>query len=146
MPLILFKQKIVLHWGNADHKMIFTTVKDTALYSANVALDDTAPRMLRIAGDQISPREIRTAVSDISGKKYRLIRAGGPGMLSTIIKITRSISPAENELYPAWQGMQYMRNMIDEKSNLKQTDNERYSDMRWTTIRDVLTTFHSSKI
>lgn len=145
MPLILFKQKIVLYWGNADHKMIFTTVKDTALYTANVALDDTAPRMLRIAGDQISPREIRTAVSEISGKKYRLIRAGGPGMLSTIIKITRKISPAENELYPAWQGMQYMRNMIDERSILKQTDNQRYSDMRWTTIRDVLLHFIQAK-
>lgn len=145
MPLILFKQKIVLYWGNADHKMIFTSVKDTARYTANVALDDASPRMLKIAGDQISPREIRTAVSEISGEKFRLIRAGGPGMLSTIIKITRKISPSENELYPAWQGMQYMRNMIDERSILKQTDNLRYSDMRWTTIRDVLTTFYSGK-
>ena len=145
MPLILFKQKIVLYWGNADHKMIFTTVKDTARYTANVALDDTAPRMLRIAGDQISPREIRTAVSEISGEKYRLIRAGGPGMLSTIIKITRKISPAKNELYPAWQGMQYMRNMIDERSTLKQTDNLRYAEIRWTTIRDVLASFISNK-
>lgn len=145
MPLILFKQKIVLYWGNADHKMIFTTVKDTALYTANVALDDTASRKLRIAGDQISPREIRTVVSEISGKKIRLIRAGGPGMLSAIIKITRKISPAENELYPAWQGMQYMRNMIDERSILRQTDNQRYADFRWTTIRDVLTTFYSNQ-
>jgi nucleoside-diphosphate-sugar epimerase len=145
MPLILFKQKIVLYWGNADHKMIFTTVKDTARYTANVALDDSAPRKLRIAGDQISPREIRKSVSEISGEKFRLIRAGGPGMLSTIIKITRKISPAENELYPAWQGMQYMRNMIDERAILKQTDNQRYADMHWTTIRDVLTTFYSSK-
>jgi hypothetical protein len=145
MPLILFKQKMVLYWGNADHKMIFTTVKDTANYTANVALDDSAPRVLRIAGDQISPREIRTTVSEISGLKYRLIRAGGPGMLSGIIKITRKISPAENELYPAWQGMQYMRNMIDERSILKQTDNLRYADMRWTTIRDVLFTFLSKK-
>jgi len=97
------------------------------------------------AGDQISPREIRTAVSEISGEKYRLIRAGGPGMLSTIIKISRKISPAENDLYPTWQGMQYMRNMIDERSILKQIDNLRYSDMRWTTIRDVLSSFLSSK-
>jgi len=145
MPLILFKQKMVLYWGDRDHKLIFTTVKDTASYTANVALDDSAPRTLRIAGDQISPREIRTIVSEISGEKFRLIRAGGPGMLSTIIKITRKLSPAENELYPAWQGMQYMRNMIDERSALKQTDNLRYPDMHWTTIRDVLFKFVSNK-
>jgi uncharacterized protein YbjT (DUF2867 family) len=145
MPLILFKQKIVLYWGDPDHKLIFTTVKDTASYTANVALDDSAPRILRIAGDQISPLEIRTIVSEISGEKFRLIRAGGPGMLSTIIKITRKLSPAENELYPAWQGMQYMRNMIDERSTLKQTDNLRYPDMHWTTIRDVLVPFITNK-
>jgi nucleoside-diphosphate-sugar epimerase len=145
MPLILFKQKIVLYWGDPDHKLIFTSVKDTASFTANVALDDSSPGILRIAGDQISPREIRTIVSELSGDKYRLIRAGGPGMLSTIIKITRKFSPAENELYPAWQGMQYMRNMIDARSLLKHTDNQRYSDMSWTTIRDVLTTFLSGK-
>ncbi|MGA2823424.1 MAG: NmrA family NAD(P)-binding protein [Bacteroidales bacterium] len=27
MPLILFKQKLVMYWGNADHRMVFTTVE-----------------------------------------------------------------------------------------------------------------------
>ena len=144
MPLILFKTKLVLYWGNADHRMGFTTMDDTAAYTANVALDPSTPRFLRIAGDQISPREIKAIVSEVTGEKFRLFRAGGQGLLSNIIKIARKIAPGEKELYPAWQGMQYMRNMIDERSKLNMLDNNRYPDMHWTTVRDVLSTHQKS--
>lgn len=138
MPLILFKQKIVLYWGNADHRMAFTTMDDTAAFIANVALDPSTPRFLRIAGDQLSPREIKAVVIEVTGKKFHLFRAGGLRMLSTLINIARKVAPGEKKLYPAWQGMQYMRNMIDERANLNLVDNERYPNMRWTTVKDVL--------
>ena len=138
MPLILFKRKLVLYWGNADHRMCFTTIADTASYTASAALDPSAPRFLRIAGDQLSPREIQKVATEVSGEKFRLFRTGGLGMLSALIKIARTLAPAENEIFPAWQGMQYMRNMIDERAKLNQVDNERYPDMHWTTVRDVL--------
>lgn len=138
MPLILFKQRLVLYWGNADHRMSFTTMDDTAAFTANAALDPSTPRFLRIAGDQLSPREIQTVVSEVTGKKYRLFHAGSLGMLSMIIKIARKVAPGEQELYPAWQGMQYMCNMIDERSKLDMLDNNRYPAMHWMTVRDVL--------
>jgi NmrA-like family len=144
MPLILFKQKRVLYWGNADHKMGFTTINDTATYTAHAALDNATPRFLRIAGDQLSPREIRIIITEISGEKFQLFRAGGPGLLSTIIKIARILAPGKTELYPAWQGMQYMRNMIDERSNLPVLDNDRYPGIKWTTVKDVLIDHHAS--
>jgi len=142
MPLILFKQKLVLYWGNADHRMGFTTMDDTAAFTANAALDSTTPRFLRIAGDQISAREIKAVVSEVTGKKFHLFRAGSLGMLSTVMKIARTIAPGETELYPAWQGMQYMRNMIDERSKLDTLDNDRYPNMHWTTVKDVLSAHH----
>jgi nucleoside-diphosphate-sugar epimerase len=138
MPLILFKQKLVLYWGNSDQRLGFTTIDDTAEFTANAALEPSTPRYLRIAGDQISAREIRAAVMEITGNKFRLFRAGGPGMLSTIIKIARTLHPGEKELYPAWQGMQYMRNMIDARSNIDKLDNDRYPHMHWTTVKDFL--------
>jgi NmrA-like family len=138
MPLILFKQKRILYWGNADHQMGFTTINDTATYTAHAALDATTPRFLRIAGDLVSPREISTIMTQISGEKFRLFRAGGRGLLSTIIKIARTISPGKTELYPAWQGMQYMRNMIDERSDLPVLDNDRYPFIYWATVKDLL--------
>jgi nucleoside-diphosphate-sugar epimerase len=144
MPIILFKPKLVLYWGTADHRWDFTTMDDTAAYTANAALDSSTPRFLRIAGDQINPREIKAIVSEVTGQKFRLLRAGGPGLLSMITKIARKIAPGERELYPAWQGMQYMRNMIDERSKIDILDNNRYPDIHWTTVRDVLTTHQSS--
>ncbi|HEY9165504.1 MAG TPA: hypothetical protein VIS48_05030 [Candidatus Kryptonia bacterium] len=74
----------------------------------------------------------------MTAKKFRLFRAGGLGMLGTLIKVARTVTPAEKELFPAWQGMQYMRNMFDGRAKLEPLDNDRYPNMRWTTVRDVL--------
>ncbi len=138
MPLILFKQKLVLYWGHADHPMNFTTVADTAAYTANAALDPDTPRFLHIAGDQKTPREIRAIVTAVTGHKYRLLRAGGSWLLGVLIKITKKLAPGPGELYPPWQGMQYMHNMVDNRANLNISDRDRYPDMKWTNIQDLL--------
>jgi nucleoside-diphosphate-sugar epimerase len=138
MPLILFKQKRVLYWGDADQRMDFTTIDDTAAYTATAALDPSAPRYLRIAGDQLSARELAALVSEVTGEQFRLWRAGGLRMLGVLIRIARTVAPGNNELYPVWQGMQYMRNMFDGRAKLEPLDNDRYPGFSWTTIRDVL--------
>ena len=138
MPLILFKLKRVLYWGDSDQRLDFTTIDDTAAFTASAALDPSTPRFLRIAGDQLSARELTALVSEVTGKKFRLFRAGGLGMLGTLIKVARMVASGEKELYPAWQGMQYMRDMFDGRAKLEPLDNDRYPGMRWTTARDVL--------
>ncbi len=138
IPMILFDRKLVLYWGDADHKMGFTTVQDTALFTAHAAMDASTPRYLSISGDQISPREIRDIMKTVSGQKFRLLRAGGLGLLSILIKIAKLFSSGNDELYPAWQGMQYMRNMMDDRANLKTIDNGRYPAIKWTTVKDLL--------
>jgi uncharacterized protein YbjT (DUF2867 family) len=138
IPMILFKQKWVMHWGDADHKMGFTTIADIAAFTANAALDDSTPRYLCIAGEEISPKEIRNVVNEVTGEKFRLIRAGGLGLFSFMIRMTRFFAAGENDLYPPWQGMQYMRNMIDARINLSAADNNRYPSVRWTKVKDVL--------
>lgn len=141
MPMIFFKKKIIMFWGKADHPIGFTTVADVATYTAHVALDSSAPRSLWIAGDQPSPRDLQAVMANITGKNFRLIRAGGQGLLNTIIKIIRRISPGEDELYPAWQGMQYLSFMIDERSKLERLDNNRYPGMKWTKASDLLAAY-----
>ena len=59
-------------------------------------------------------------------------------MHGAIIKSTRKLSQGEKELYPAWQGMQYMHNMIDERSQIDRLDNHRYPKIKWTSIKEVL--------
>lgn len=143
MPLIIFKQKLILYWGSADYRWGFTTIDNTAEYTANVALDTATPRYLRIAGDLINPNEVKSVASEVTGEKFRMFSPGGKGLLGIIIKIARKLSPAENELYPAWQGMQYMHNMIDERSKIEKLDNDRYPQMKWTTVKDVLTSYRA---
>ena len=69
MPLILFKLKRVLYWGDADQRMDFTTIDDTATFTASAVLDPSTPRFLRIAGDQLSARELAGVASDVTGKE-----------------------------------------------------------------------------
>jgi nucleoside-diphosphate-sugar epimerase len=144
MPLILFRLKRVLYWGNADQRMDFTTMDDAAVFTARAALDPSTPRFLRIAGDQLSARELTAVVSEVTGRKFQLFRAGGLRMLDVLIRVARVASPGEQKLYPAWQGMQYMRNMFDGRAKLEPLDNDRYPGIRWKTARDVLASGHFS--
>ena len=143
MPLIVFKLRRVIYWGNADQRMDFTTIQDTAEFTARAALDPAAPRFLRIAGDELSARELAAVVSEVTGRKFRLLRAGSLSTLGTIIKVARRLAPADKDIFPPWQGMQYMRNMFDGQAKHAPLDNDRYPDMRWTTARDVLAAHHA---
>jgi len=138
MPMILFKQKMILYWGDAGYRWGFTTMDNTAQYTAKVAVDSSTPRYLRVAGDLINPLEMRVVASEISGQQFRLFRPGGKSLLGIIIKLARKLAPGEKELYPAWQGMQYMHNIIDKRSKIAKLDNDRYPEIQWTTVKDVL--------
>lgn len=137
-PIVLHKRHRVLYWGDADQKLDFTTKDDVADYLARVALDDATPRFLRIAGASVSPRELAGIMTDLTGQKFGLWRAGGLGLLSAVIKVARTVSPRSDAVFPAWQGMQYLRDMASGRGKLEPLDNERYGVRLWTTARDVL--------
>ncbi len=59
-------------------------------------------------------------------------------MLRVLIRIMPAIAPGEEELYPAWQGMQYVHNTFDGRAKLEPIDHHRYPGIRWTTAQDVL--------
>ncbi len=141
IPMIIFKKKLVLHWGNANHKMYFTKISDVANYTAQVALDVTTPRYVYIAGDYISASQIREVVSEVYGSRFKLIRTGGQGLLGFIIKMTKFFSPGKTALYPAWQGMQYMHNMIDNRASNNKWDTTKYNNVQYTTVKDLITSY-----
>ena len=138
MPLIMFKQKRVLCWGNPDQVMEFTTTHNVAEFTAEVALDDDSPRYLRIAGDRLSCNQFAELLTRLTGKKYKIFRPGGIKLLNILIKITRFFSPSKKDLYPAWQGMQYMRDMMEGRIIFQKYDNDRYSNIKWTSIKQFL--------
>ncbi len=139
MPLILYRFKRILCWGDPAVKMDLTTTFNVAEFTARAALDDdAAPKVLRIAGDTVSATDVKEIVSEITGANFRVFRAGSISLLNIIIKIARFFAPAKNELYPAWQGMQYMRDMMEGRAELNSHDNDRYPDMRWTSVAEFL--------
>jgi uncharacterized protein YbjT (DUF2867 family) len=136
-PVILFGLKRVAYWGNDNQLLDFTTIENTAVFTAAAALDPTAPRYLRIAGDTMSAQGLKEAASEVTGKAFKLLRAGDLSRLDKLIKITRTLLPKREEVFPPWQGMQYLRNMFSGKSKLEPLDNDRYPQMQWTTVRKV---------
>lgn len=144
--MILDKQKWSLYWGSPDQSLDFTTMGDTAEFTANVALDDAAPRFLRIAGDQITPRQMVKVVSEITGIEFSLFKAGGIGLINIIIKAMKFFSPSKNDLYPIWQGMQYMRDMMEGRVKINSYDNNRYDGMTWTSVRELVLVDEATKI
>jgi nucleoside-diphosphate-sugar epimerase len=137
-PVILFGLKRVVYWGATEQLLDFTTIENTAEYTARAALDDATPRYLRIAGDVINVRGLRNAASEATGKEFHLLRAGGLGGLQTMIKITRALLPKKKEVFPPWQGMQYLHNMFTGLPKLAPLDNNRYPGIHWTSVREVL--------
>ncbi len=137
-PLVLFPLRRVVYWCDADQPLDFTTTDNAAAFTAAAALDPTTPRYLRIAGEVISARGLARAAKEATGKEFGLLRAGSLWRLDTLIKITRTLAPARREVFPAWQGMQYLRDMFSGLPKLAPLDNDRYPGIRWTPVREVL--------
>ncbi|MDF7810836.1 NmrA family NAD(P)-binding protein [Hymenobacter sp. YC55] len=139
-PLILSGPRRILYWGDADQPLDFTTMVNTAEFTAAAALDPSTPRYLRVAGEVASIRGLQVAATEAMGKEFRLLRAGSLGFLGTLIKVTQTIAPAKEEVFPPWQGMQYLHNMLSGQAKLATLDNARYPGIRYTQVRELLAT------
>jgi len=137
-PVVLFKIKRVLYWGSADQPLDFTTIANTATFTAAAALDPTTPRYLRVAGEVATVRDLQVAAGAATGRRFRRLRAGGLWLLKLLIKVMRRLAPAPKEVFPPWQGMQYLHNMFTGLPKLTPLDNARYPDIRWTPVQEVL--------
>lgn len=137
-PFIVRRFHRVVYWGSADQPMDFTTIGDVGAFTAAAALDRHTPRFLRIAGEVASARDLAAVAGRAFGEPFRLFRAGPLSRLEKLIAFTRFVARGDDEVYPPWQGMQYMHNMYDGRPRLEPLDNSRYPEIRWTPIRDIL--------
>jgi len=140
-PVLNLKDKSIGYWGEkSDWELDFTTMDDTAAFTAEVALDDNAPRNLQIASFQISPNMIWAAVKEATGQEFKIHQLSSLDDFARYIKKQRANNPAgENELYAKWQQSQYMYSMFSTQH--KQLSNERYKNLTWTTGIDYIRTF-----
>jgi hypothetical protein len=137
-PVILFGLKRVVYWGDANQLLDFTTMENTAEYTARAALDNTTPRYLRIAGEVTNAKGLQQAASEATGKEFRLFKAGSLNSLQNMTSITRTLFPKKKEVFPSWQGMQYLHNMFTGAPKLSPLDNDRYTGIHWTSVKEIL--------
>ncbi|RGP61621.1 nmralike protein [Fusarium sporotrichioides] len=135
-PMINHKSRKVPYIGQPSQLLDFTTMVDTAAYTAAVAADpNPTPNFLRIASVTVSVQDIADAQTAVEGVKYTPSWMGTVGTTEFMIRMMRLFG-GEKEIFPAWQGMQYMVNMMSGDGKLEPLDNSRYSDLTWTKLED----------
>lgn len=140
-PLIVHPARRVLYWGSDAQPLDFTTYADTAAFTAAVAADPRpTPRYLRVAGDAITARELAAAVGRAKGVSYSTQWVGSTGFLEGASRVMRrfGIGGSEGDVFPAWQGMQYMVDMYSGAGKCEPLDNDRYPDLKWTKVESFL--------
>ena len=136
-PIYDFRNYSVGYWGdNADWKMDFTTMDNTADYTAVAALDTETPRVLRIASFQVSPKDLVKIGEEVKGKEFKLVPMGSLADFAAANKKDRAAKPeGEKEVFPDWQGRQYLHSMFS--VHHETLDNDRYSDVEWTSANEI---------
>lgn len=143
-PMINHKSRKVMYIGQPTQELDFTTMSDTAAYTAAVATDpNSTPKILRIASVTTSAQGIAEVQTRITGQTYSPGWMGTVGTTRLMIQAMRLFG-GENDVFPAWQGMQYMENMMSGAGKLEPLDNNRYSSLTWANLDDLLRA-HSSK-
>ena len=137
IPVLDFKKKNVGYWDDPNHRLDFTTMDDTAAYTAAAALDPTTPQSLRIASFQVTPNDLVKFASETFQTQWELVRMGTVEELRAQNKAARAADQdGENQLYSRWQQGQYMQSMFStEHASL---ENDRYPILKWTKIETLL--------
>ncbi|RNL55834.1 NmrA family NAD(P)-binding protein [Pedobacter jejuensis] len=140
-PILNLKDKSISYWGEkSDWKLDFTTLDNTAAFTAEVALDDKAPRNLQIASFQISPKMIWEDVKKATGEEFRMQQLSTLEDFAQFIKKQRTDNPAgELELYAKWQQAQYMYSMFS--THHTQLANQLYDNLNWTPSLEYIKSF-----
>ena len=137
VPFFDSKKKIVGYWDDPDWYVDFTTMDDTAAYTASAALDTDTPKALCIASFQVSARDLAKFTKDVLGTPFELVSLGSREELAEKNRRNRAEHPeGETQLYASWQGGQYLQSMFS--SHHESLDNERYPRLRWAKLEDVL--------
>lgn len=133
-PLFNAPQKTIAYYGDKmDWKIDFTTMDDTAAFTAMAAVDETAPRYLRIASFRVSPAELANLSEQYKGSRFSTVNMGSMEDFSANNKAQRAAYPeGENELYAKWQQSQYVYSMF--LVHHEALDNDRYEGLSWSPV------------
>ncbi|MFF0343413.1 NmrA family NAD(P)-binding protein [Kribbella sp. NPDC004875] len=126
------------YWGDGEQPCDFTTVADTAAYTAAVALDpESAGRPVRLAGDVLTMKAFHAALERGSGRRLEPRQLGSVDDLAGEIRRRKSIASSPTE----YVALQYVWAMVSGKAKLAPLDNDRYPEIRPTTVTEFAERF-----
>lgn len=135
-PLFNVPKKTIAYYDDkADWEIDFTTMDDTAAFTAKAAVDETAPRYLNIASFRVSPNDLVRLSQQYKGSEFELVHMGSMADFSAYNKRQRAAQPeGENELYSKWQQSQYLYSMF--LVHHVKLDNNRYEGLTWSPVEE----------
>lgn len=126
-------------WGDPEQTLQFTSTDDTAEFTAEVALDQNAPRKVCVAGAQVSQIALQSILERWLGVRLERHTAGDASALTAEIEREKREAPGgEGDLFPRWQALQYLHNMVSGAGFMPQLDNGRYPAVRPVSLPDFL--------
>ncbi len=128
---------MVGYWDDPGWYVDFTSMDDTAAYTAAASLDTETPKALCIASFQVSAIDLVEFTKHVLRTPFELVNLGSVRELAEKNKRDRAEHPeGETQLYASWQGSQYLQSMFS--SHHESLDNNRYPGLRWTKLEDVI--------
>jgi uncharacterized protein YbjT (DUF2867 family) len=136
-PTLDLKNSTVGYLEDADWPIDFTTMDNTAAFTAAAALDESTPEKLHIAGIRITPNQLKVLAEKITGKPFEMKFLGSRAEFTAHVRKERAAHPeGEQELYASWQQMQYLLSMFSAPPLA--LDNDRYPGIEWTNAAKFL--------
>ncbi|MEZ4306436.1 MAG: NmrA family NAD(P)-binding protein [Polyangiaceae bacterium] len=127
---------VVRIWGDGKAPIDFTTYQDTALYTAEAAVDpEPLPRKFNIAGETMDAHGLAKAVSEGVGREIKVERLGSMEDLDA--ELARRLETEPTNFF-AWMPLMYWREMLRGKTKLGALVNGRYPHIRPQTIVEYL--------
>lgn len=135
MPQFDLEHQTFQYWGDGETPLDFTTPDDTAKYVAEAVSDpELVNTALEVAGDVMTSKQLKAAYEEATGKQLKEKPLGSVEEMKAWIAAKKSSasSPVEYVI------QQYEYTMVSGKGKLDHIQNDRYSHIKPTTIKQFL--------
>ncbi|MCW2702499.1 MAG: NmrA family protein [Blastococcus sp.] len=92
------------------------------------------------SSDAVTAVGMAATMPKVSGRSCRTPRVGSVNGFPRLIPLVRRVAPNRPyPVFPAWQGMQYLLDVLSDAVRLAPPDHDRYAGLRWTSLHDRFT-------
>jgi len=131
--LVDFEKNTFSYWGDGDQPIDFTTIRDTAEYTAAAVLDPTvAGRKVCVAGQVLTMKQFHEAVEQGSGQSLEIRHLGTTVELRAEIERRKATAQSLFE----YIALQFQWVFATGKGKMLSLDNDLYPDIRPTSVVD----------